>query len=50
LHGEAGGLKAEGQAGEVVDSEFDFGFDGHGKSQLSAFSSQLWVFQPQLLA
>ena len=28
---ESGSLKAEGQAGEVVDAEFDLGFDGHGK-------------------
>jgi hypothetical protein len=31
MQGEAGGGKAEGQAGQVVDAEFDLGFDGHGK-------------------
>jgi hypothetical protein len=30
LQGETGSLKTQGEAGEVVDAEFDFGFDGHG--------------------
>ena len=29
LQGESGGLKAAGQASEVVHAEFDLGFDGH---------------------
>jgi hypothetical protein len=31
LEGEAGGLEAVGEAVQVVDAEFDLGFDGHGK-------------------
>ena len=32
---EAGSLEAVGQAGEIVDAEFDFGLDGHRKSAFS---------------
>jgi hypothetical protein len=31
LQSEPCGFKAAGEAGQVVHSEFDFGFDGHGQ-------------------
>jgi hypothetical protein len=43
LHGEAGGREAVGQCGQVVDAEFDFGFDGHGELQFLVLSSELLV-------
>lgn len=45
LHGEAGGREAVGQRGQVVDAEFDFGFDGHGELQFLVLSSELLVLR-----
>ena len=41
LQGESGGLETMGEAGKIVDAEFDFGFDGHDERQLPASSCQL---------
>jgi hypothetical protein len=35
----AGGHKAAGEAGQIVDAEFDFSFDGHGVRQFLVQSS-----------
>jgi hypothetical protein len=36
LQGESGGLEALGEAGDVVDPEFDLGFDRHLRSEYTA--------------